>query len=73
MRYQDRHNTASGSTSWHKSSHSGHQGDCIQVADGSTSIIAVRDSKSPHGPALVFTTGAWAVFVSHAKGTELPS
>lgn len=72
MRHQDRHNTASGSTSWRKSSYSGHQGDCIEVADDPTSIVAIRDSKNPHGPTLALPARAWAVFVSHVKGAGLP-
>ncbi|GGY00440.1 DUF397 domain-containing protein [Streptomyces hiroshimensis] len=72
MRHQDRHNTASGNTSWRKSSYSGHQGDCIQIADDATGIVSVRDSKNPQGPALALPAGAWAAFVSHVKGTDLP-
>ncbi|PSJ26947.1 DUF397 domain-containing protein [Streptosporangium nondiastaticum] len=60
--------TASGSLTWRKSTYSGHQGDCIQIADGVTGAVPVRDSKTPDGPALVFPTRAWAAFVSHLKG-----
>ncbi|AGL13555.1 hypothetical protein L083_0045 [Actinoplanes sp. N902-109] len=32
--------------------------------------IAVRDSKNPHGPALIFTTDEWDAFVGGAKDGE---
>jgi hypothetical protein len=31
--------------------------------------VAVRDSKDPHGPALVFTPAAWAAFLETIKTT----
>ncbi|WP_424893142.1 DUF397 domain-containing protein [Streptomyces sp. XH2] len=55
------------SLAWRKSSYSGHQTDCVQIADGIAGAVPVRDSKTPDGPALVFRAGAWAVFVSHLK------
>lgn len=54
------------SAKWRKSSRSGGNGNCVEVADVAADggrVIAVRDSKDPAGPALVFTPGAWAVFV----------
>ncbi|MEV5379455.1 DUF397 domain-containing protein [Streptomyces nondiastaticus] len=67
MRYPDRRETDPGSIAWRKSTYSGHQGDCIQVADGIADAVPVRDSKTPDGPSLVFRAGAWAAFVSHLK------
>lgn len=59
--------TASTLTGWRKSSHSGaDQGSCIEVADGYTTV-PVRDSKDPHGPALVFSTEAFAHFITAVK------
>ncbi|WP_377269635.1 DUF397 domain-containing protein [Peterkaempfera sp. SMS 1(5)a] len=53
---------------WRKSSYSsGDGGDCIEVADGFPGAVPVRDSKDPHGPALVFRAEAWAAFVSEVK------
>ncbi|MEU9704820.1 DUF397 domain-containing protein [Streptomyces sp. NPDC047981] len=53
---------------WRKSSYSGNEsGSCVEVLDGHTSGIPVRDSKSPAGPALVFTTVGWTLFVSSLK------
>ncbi|MDK1348912.1 DUF397 domain-containing protein [Streptomyces sp. 378] len=56
------------SATWHKSSHSGGSGgDCLEIADGHPSLIPVRDSKTPHGPKLVFRATAWAAFVENLK------
>jgi Domain of unknown function (DUF397) len=51
---------------WRKSSYSGGQGNCVEVAplrDG----VAVRDSKDPQGPALRFPGDAWRAFVGAVK------
>ncbi|MFD7314605.1 MULTISPECIES: DUF397 domain-containing protein [unclassified Streptomyces] len=49
---------------WRKSSYSGgSNGDCLEVADGYPDV-PVRDSKSPHGPVLVFPAAGWSVFVA---------
>ncbi|WP_435189054.1 DUF397 domain-containing protein [Streptomyces sp. bgisy126] len=52
---------------WRKSSYSNDDGgQCLEVADN-LPLVPVRDSKVPAGPALVFGTGAWAVFVDEVK------
>ncbi|MFI6690425.1 DUF397 domain-containing protein [Streptomyces sp. NPDC050433] len=54
-------------TGWRKSSYSGGgNGECLEVADGHP-VVPVRDSKSPHGPALVFPTAGWSSFVTAVK------
>ncbi|MFG3137670.1 DUF397 domain-containing protein [Streptomyces sp. NPDC048211] len=50
---------------WRKSTYSdGNGGACVEVADGFTGIIPVRDSKVTDGPAVVFGDAAWTSFVS---------
>jgi hypothetical protein len=40
---------------WQKSSYSGNGGgDCVEVARNLPHVVAVRDSKDPHGPVLTF-------------------
>ncbi|RZT83049.1 uncharacterized protein DUF397 [Micromonospora violae] len=54
--------------SWRKSTRSaGNGGECVEVAGNLPGVVAVRDSKDPHGPALTFTPAAWASFV---RGTR---
>ncbi|MEU8189585.1 DUF397 domain-containing protein [Micromonospora carbonacea] len=49
---------------WRKSTRSaGNGGECVEIADNLPDIVAVRDSKNPHGPALTFPATAWATFV----------
>ncbi|MEU5428987.1 DUF397 domain-containing protein [Streptomyces olivoreticuli] len=49
---------------WRKSTYSGDSGDCVEVADGHTGLVPVRDSKTPHGPALLIHARAWAHFIA---------
>ncbi|MCQ0022776.1 DUF397 domain-containing protein [Streptomyces somaliensis DSM 40738] len=56
---------------WRKSSYSeGGDGNCVEVAGGSPSVVPVRDSKVPHGPALVFPAPAWAAFLAGLRGPD---
>ncbi len=48
---------------WVKSSYSGNNGNCVEVASLPTGDRALRDSKNPHGPALTVTTTPYATFV----------
>lgn len=64
--------TASTLTGWRKSSYSGgDEGSCVEVIDG-CGDVPVRDSKDPHGPALVFPADAWSAFVSEIKAGRFP-
>ncbi|MDH6111639.1 hypothetical protein P3T36_001955 [Kitasatospora sp. MAP12-15] len=70
--HTDRHGVHLSHVVWHKSTFSGNQGDCIEVTDGFAGAMAVRDSKDPHGPALVFPADAWRAFVDGVRAGDLP-
>ena len=55
---------------WRKSTYSGAQGDCVEVADGIVDAVPVRDSKDPSGPVLTFTTDAWQAFVAGVQAGD---
>ncbi|MEV4478828.1 DUF397 domain-containing protein [Micromonospora coxensis] len=48
---------------WRKSSHSGDEGACVELATV-PEAVAVRDSKDPAGPVLLFPPAAWAAFAA---------
>jgi hypothetical protein len=65
---------------WRKSSYSGANGSCVEVAPvpgagsaavESSDVIAVRDSKDRGGPALAFTARQWRSFAAGIKAGEL--
>jgi hypothetical protein len=59
---------------WRKTSYSnGDGGECLEVADGLPRIVPVRDSKNPHGPALVFPAGTWSAFIAGIKAGDFPA
>jgi Domain of unknown function (DUF397) len=47
---------------WRKSSHSGSEGNCVEVAF-TPDVVGVRDSKNPDGPVLIFTSAQWRTFL----------
>ena len=53
---------------WRKSSYSGTNG-CVEVAVANDGV-AVRDSKDPDGPALMFSTHEWHSFLAGVRGGE---
>jgi len=56
---------------WRKSSYSsGNGGACVEVARNLPGIVAVRDSKDPEGPALVFTPEEWLAFLDGVRADE---
>lgn len=52
---------------WRKSTRSNQSQICVEVADNLPGIVAVRDSKHPTGPALVFSPAAFATFTAGVK------
>jgi hypothetical protein len=56
---------------WGKSKRSAsNSGNCVEVARLSQGRRAVRDSKNPAGPVLVFTPAEWGAFIEGVKGGE---
>jgi len=55
---------------WFKSSRSTSGSDCVEVAHLADSMVAVRDSKNPTGPALVFTPSEWDAFTAGLQNGE---
>ena len=48
---------------WRKSSYSGQDGNCIEVASNLPGLVAVRDSKHPEGGKLVVPHETWRAFL----------
>ena len=56
---------------WRKSSYSSaNGGNCVEVAAGGPGVVAVRDSKDPDGPALVFTAAEWRSFTAQLRSSR---
>jgi hypothetical protein len=55
---------------WRKSSLSGNLGNCVEVAMLGSGEVAVRNSRYPAGPALVFTPAEWSAFLGGVQRQE---
>ena len=57
---------------WRKSTRSTGSGqNCVEVTTTAPGLVAVRDSKNPQGPALVFTPTQWRALLTVARSHEL--
>ena len=57
------------SLSWLKAHSSSANGACIEIASA-TGNIAIRDSKDPNGPILVYTQSEFSAFLEGARKGE---
>lgn len=57
-------------TRWRKSSASNPSGNCVEFAALTSGEVAVRNSRHPSGPALVYTRAEVAAFLAGVKNGE---
>ncbi|MFJ5223877.1 DUF397 domain-containing protein [Streptomyces sp. NPDC088400] len=63
-----RHNPLPAEGRWRKSSYSNtNGGNCVEIAEDLPGLVPVRDSKNPHGPALILPTASWTTFLTALK------
>ncbi|MFF3986301.1 DUF397 domain-containing protein [Streptomyces sp. NPDC001797] len=61
-------NSPDSQLNWRKSTYSGGNDNCLEVAAAHPTLIPVRDSKTaPHGPTLTFLPDTWSAFVDGVK------
>ena len=57
---------------WRKSRRSSSTGqNCVETATNLPGVVAVRDSKNPSGPKLIFTRQEWVTFTQEVKGSGI--
>lgn len=54
---------------WLKAQRSTHNGQCVEIASAAGKI-AIRDSKDPDGPVLVYTPAEFSAFLEGARNGE---
>lgn len=60
-----------GYVTWRKASCStSNGGGCVEVAQPRAAVVAIRDSKDPDGPKLVFSPREWGAFLAGVKAGE---
>ena len=52
---------------WRKSVRSSAQGNCVELARLAGAEVAIRNSRHPHGPALIFTDAELDAFLEGVK------
>jgi Domain of unknown function (DUF397) len=55
---------------WRKSRYSNPSGNCVELAELPAGGVAVRNSRDPDGPALIFTRAEWDAFLQGARDGE---
>ena len=55
---------------WRKSRRSGQLGNCVEAAVLDSGDVAVRNSRHPSGPALIFTHDEMTAFLAGARDGE---
>lgn len=56
--------------SFHKSTFSNPNGNCVEVATPHQGAVLVRDSKNQDGPVLAFTPDEWTAFLAGVRAGE---
>lgn len=59
-----------GNVRWRKSRESNPSGNCVEVAELPDGAIAMRNSRDPQGPALVYTRAEIAAFLTGVRNGE---
>jgi hypothetical protein len=55
---------------WRKSTFSNPSGNCVEAAELPAGEVAVRNSRFPDGPALIFTHAEWDAFLLGARAGD---
>lgn len=55
---------------WRKSKHSGCVGNCVEVAALNSGEVAMRNSRDPSGPSLIFSRDEMAALLAATKDGE---
>ena len=62
--------TELGRVRWRKSSASNPSGNCVELAELPDGAVAMRNSRQPGGPALVYTHAEMAAFLAGVRNGE---
>jgi len=60
-----------GRVAWRKSTASNPNGDCVELAPLPSGVVAMRNSRDPRGPALIYTRSAIRALLDQAKSGDL--